>query len=146
MASRKQRVTNAHRAGVCGLVIVGVGFVQACRIMGIPYGLVKESLGGGWDGRHSCNKKKRWEGALLAEAKAFYCDLNLTTEQIGAMYGVKRDTLWKLAKKHKWPKRCLGGKLALPTPISKMEPHLAARYRKLQKVIGSDAARKAVFG
>lgn len=37
MATAKSRVTNGHRAAVCGLILAGVPFVAASRIVGVHH-------------------------------------------------------------------------------------------------------------
>lgn len=98
-----QRITSGHRAAVCGLVIAGITYAQACKIAGIPYRLMKSELPEGW---HLCGRKRRrWQGAELDEIHAAYMDTNQKATTIATRHGITAHMLDFLAQREGWPPR-----------------------------------------
>lgn len=138
MPSRPQRVTNGHRAAVCGLVIAGMGMIDACEIVGAPYQLVKASLPPKWHKRH--RHPSRWRGDELAEMLAAFVDPAQKTRTIAARYGVSVDMIRKIAGRHgyKRPKR----QPRSPNSLRTMTPKQRTIYFKLRHIM--PAAQAAI--
>ena len=147
MVYRVRRITNGERAAICGLVIAGQPFIRTCRMLGVPYKAMLDLLPDDWRGRQlSPAWNKRWKGPLLKELEAAWCDFSIPTRTLVEIFKTSRDNLRRLARENDWPRRPIGGKKPLPVPVSKMEPDMAKRYRKLARVVGRTAAERAVFG
>jgi hypothetical protein len=105
--STRCRVTNGHRAAVCGLVIAGVvSLTDACLMAGVPYKALRDVLPPGWH-----TKKMpcvRWKGDLLLEVKEAWCDRAQKVTTIAERYDVSPRTIGWLAKREGWPKRKRG--------------------------------------
>lgn len=136
MPSRPQRVTNGHRAAVCGLVILGLGMIEACEIAGAPYQLVKASLPPNWHKRSRF--ASRWRGDELAGMLAAFVDPDQKTQTIADRYGVTADMIRRVAGRHgyKRPKGHPRGKNSVRTMTSKQR----TIYFKLRHIMPAAAA------
>lgn len=124
MPSRKRRVTNAHRACACALVIAGLPLTQACKIAGVPYLLMRELLPRGWHKRG--RRPSRWRGAEVEELRRDWFDPRQRTKTIASRFGVTVDSIRIVAKRNKW-----GPKARWITPRCKTEkPHLHQRLAR----------------
>jgi hypothetical protein len=144
MASRHQRTTNAHRAAVCALVLVGVPYMKACRIVGVPYRALHSVLGRDWWGRQAC-RPKVWRGEKLMAVRSAYLS-TMPMKDIERGYGISRRHLVTLAHKHGWRIRARGKGAALPKALLKLSDADRSRYTKLRRILGRSAAEQAVFG
>jgi len=139
MPRKAQRVTNGHRAAVCGLVIAGVSMTDACRIAGVPRDVLPKFLPAGWHDRRSSRRTRRWKGEELAGLREAYCDPNQKTATIAARYGVHVSQINKLAQQHGWPRR-LPGKARKANSIRSMSPQQRTAYFKLRTIMPPAAA------
>jgi len=143
MPRKAQRITNGHRAAVCGLVIAGLSMTEACRIVGVPRDILPSYLPPGWHDRRSSRRTRRWKGEELAGLREAYCDLSQKTATIAARYGVHVSQINKLANLHGWPRRP-AGRTRKPTGIRSMSPQQRTAYFKLRTIMPSaDAAAQA---
>jgi len=139
MPRKAQRVTNGHRAAVCGLVIAGLSMTDACRIAGVPRDILPKYLPPGWHDRRSSRRTRRWKGDELAGLREAYCDLAQKTATIAARYGVHVSQINKLAKLHGWPRR-LAGRTRKPNSIRSMSAQQRTVYFKLRTIMPPAAA------
>jgi len=140
MPRKAQRVTNGHRAAVCGLIIAGVSMIEACRIAGVPRDVMPKYLPAGWHGRHSSSRRvRRWKGEELEGLREAYCDPNQRTATIAARYGVCVSQVNNLARKHGWPMRRAGRK-PKPDSVRSMSPQQRTVYFKLRSIMPAPAA------
>jgi hypothetical protein len=139
MPRKAQRVTNGHRAAVCGLVIAGVSMTEACRIAGVPREVLPKYLPAGWHDRRSSRRTRRWKGEELAGLREAYCDLNQKTATIAARYDVHVSQIYRLAHLHGWPRRLPGG-ARKPNSIRSMSPKQRTVYFKLRTIMPPAAA------
>lgn len=103
---RPQRITNGHRAAICGLILAGVGMLDACKIAGAPYLQAKKSLPDGW---HTPRLGRRpiWTREKLKPVrKAWNSETPLWQS---AIYLRTTVAMMKfLARREGWPKRWPG--------------------------------------
>lgn len=143
MPRKAQRVTNGHRAAVCGLVIAGLSMTEACRIAGVPRDVLPKYLPPGWHDRRSNRRTRRWKGEELASLREAYCDLSQRTATIAARYGVCVSMINNIARREGWPQRHPGRKRK-PTGIRSMSPQQRTTYFKLRSIMpAADAAAQA---
>lgn len=143
MPRKAQRVTNGHRAAVCGLIIAGLSMIEACRIAGVPRDVLPKYLPAGWHDRHSKRRARRWKGEELESLREAYCDPCQRTVTIAARYGVHVSQINNLARREGWPLRP-PGKRRKPTGIRSMTPQQRTAYFKLRSIMPSaDAAAQA---
>lgn len=103
MPSRNQRITNGHRAAVCGLVIAGLPMIESCRIVGAPYLAVVGVLPKGWHVRG--RRPSRWTGDLIDELREAWFDPAQRVFTIASRYGVTTKAIQLVARKQGWPRR-----------------------------------------
>lgn len=140
-----QRITNAHRAAVCGLMLAGIGYVKSCRIVGVPDRTLRLWLSKDWWGRSGSGPTK-WRGDKLLAVESAYRDRSLRLEDIECAYGIYRRHITALAKRHNWPRRPRGKGALLPVPLAQLTPEKRNRYKKMQRILGRSAAAQAIFG
>lgn len=141
-----QRITNCHRAAVCGLMLLGVGYVKSCRIVAAPDHSLRGYLGKDWWGRGAGRSSRRWRGDSLRDLEEAYRDRALKLETIAALFKTTKRVIQYLAVRHGWPKRTRGKGAPLPTPLGKLDAETRNRFKKLRKILGRSAAEQAVFG
>lgn len=132
--NHRLRVTNGHRAAVCALVIAGLGFPEACRIVGASPKLLRHHLRRHWYA--PVHKPKKWRGDLLAELRAAYTDRHMPLRSISQMYGIGIANISTLARNHGWPMR------GLPPRLPPMSDEALKVYRKLRSTVGRKAAER----
>lgn len=138
MPRKAQRVTNGHRAAVCGLIIAGLTMIEACRIAGVPRDVMPKYLPQGWHDRHR-KRARRWRGEELESLREAYLDPTQKTTTIAARYGVHPSQITKLAHQHSWPVRPTGS-ARRPTSIRSMSPQQRTAYFKLRSIMPPAAA------
>lgn len=106
------RITNAHRAAVCALVLIGQSFREACAITGAPEKSMREMINPDW--RERVKRPRKWKGALLEEIKEAYHTPGWALKRISELYGISSPNLCKLAIEHGWPQRI---RIAQPLPV-----------------------------
>lgn len=139
--TKAQRVTNGHRAAVCGLMIAGLPYGDSCRIVGVPEKTLKKLLPPFWVIYQ--RRPHRWKGDELQAIKEAYDDWSLKVETIAELYQTTAGTIRVLAKKHGWRRRPMGGK---PNPNSTRNMSRAkyAVYRKVQPILGREVALRTI--
>jgi hypothetical protein len=144
MPRKAQRVTNGHRAAVCGLIIAGLSMIEACRIAGVPRDLLPKYLPPGWHYRYR-KPARRWKGEELESLREAYCDHSQRTVTIAARYGVHVSQINQLAKRHGWPPRPPGRK-PKANSIRSMSPQQRTAYFKLRSIMPPAEAAARVCG
>lgn len=97
------RITNGHRAAVCGLVIAGVSLGDSCKIVGVPYAMLRDSLPDGWHRRAWL--PYRWRGAEIEELYEDWMDTAQRAESIANRYGISGTRLRQIARTNGFPPR-----------------------------------------
>lgn len=97
------RVTNGHRAAVCGLVIAGVALTEACKVAGVPYLAMLAVLPDRWHTR--VPRPYRWRGHELEELYESWMDPYQRAETIANRFGISPTRLRQIARKNDWPQR-----------------------------------------
>lgn len=119
MPSKPQRVTNGHRAAVCGLVLAGVGLLDACKVAGISYRELQKSLPAGWH-TPRLGRRPKWTAEKLRPVRrAWNSDTPLWQSAIHLRTTVAMMKF--LARRERWPKRWPGPRRKHPLP------HVAAQ-------------------
>ena len=146
MPRHHQRVTNAHRAAVCGLVLAGLSFGESCRIAGVPYRLLHGLLGADWWSLRGPppGRGLRWRGERLDLLKQAYGDRARSIASVALEFETTPDVVYALAKRHGWPYR-RQPRPVLPVPLEEMEPSVRRQYLKVRRHLGRDAALRSVF-
>lgn len=139
---RSYRITNGHRAAVCGLHLAGISLTQACAIIGVPYDQMRTLLGDWYEKKP---KMRRWNWVILAEIKEAWCDVHQKVKTIAERYDTTPRQLNLIASREGWPKR----KRKHGPPRRKisrlsMSPEKLRRYWKLSHVLGHKAAESIV--
>jgi hypothetical protein len=140
MRSSRHRLTNGHRAAVCGLQIAGLSLTQACQIVGIPYKQMRDHLGGWHKKKHA---KRRWKGELLDEVREAWCDRTQKVATIAERFQTTPRQLTLLANREDWPKRKRGPARGKHSVLS-MDADKRRRFWKLARVLGRSAAITAM--
>lgn len=140
----RYRITNGHRAAVCGLTLCGISLTQACEIVGVPYQQMRDLLG---DWHKKLHPRRRWKGYLLEDLHADWIDLGQQTKTIATRYNTTVRQLNLLAKSEGWPlhQRKHGPPRSKHSILS-MTPEAKRRFWKLQRVLGRSAAVEIVTG
>lgn len=147
-ARHHQRVTNAHRAAVCGLMLAGLSFGEGCRIVGVPYRLLHGLLGRDWWAKRGPprGRGKTWHGERLERLRLAYGSPSQSVASIARDSGTTKDIVYSLAKRYGWPPRRPQKAHGLPVPVAEMTRPMRLRYLKVRAVLGRDAAIEEVFG
>lgn len=104
MAGHVIRVTNGHRAAVCGLMIAGLTLKDAAAVVGVPRQRVRAFI------PHEFFRQRpiiKWHGELLRDLEEAYFNRTLTATAIHKLFGITPANLCKIANRHGWPKRRL---------------------------------------
>lgn len=141
--TKAQRVTKAHRAAVCGLLLAGLPFIQSCKIVGVNHLRLKTYLPPDW-GIRAGRRAHIWHGERLEELREAWCDPLQKTRTIANRFNLKLSSLYKLVTRHGWPRRPKGPE-RLPLGLRHMSATQRTAYRKIQAELGRDAAIAAVF-
>jgi hypothetical protein len=136
-----KRVTNGHRACVAGLVIAGVGLLQAAAIAGVSYRHVKASLPAGWHTPRLGVRVKWTPERLKPVRKAWNSDVPLWQSAIRLRTTVAM--MKYLARREKWPKRPRAPRR--PTSIGGMSPEMKRLYIKLRRELPRSEALREVL-
>lgn len=107
MASAGWRLTNGHRAALCGLLLAGQPFIQCCKIIGVSPKRMRTYLPKDW-AHHRNPARTKWTGLRLAALARDYRAHSLSVRTIIARHHVTQGTLYKLAQTHGWPTRRKG--------------------------------------
>lgn len=135
------RVTNGHRAAVCALILVGLTYPEACRIVGAPPVPLRALLGRDWTGRQQTQRPRRWKGDELRDLEEAYRDRNLSLRSIAQMFGTHPGNISTMAKEHGWPPR---SRPHFPRGhIAAMPAEQRRLYLKLRAVVGRVEAERA---
>ncbi len=137
MAGGPQRITNGHRAAVCGLVIAGLSMTEACKIVGVPRDMYLSWLPPGW--HKPKPRPSRWFGERLEALREAYLDPNQKTRTIAARYDVHVSFITHMARKHGWPLRQVGN-VRKPNSIRSMTAKQRTIYFKLRHIMPRTSA------
>lgn len=106
MATRHiSRVTNGQRAAVCGLVIAGVSFTDACKIVDVSRPRLKAVLPVGWTKYVRSGKTRSWKGEVLEQIRLAYLDQSQTGKDIARRFNIDVSYVYQLARVHGWRRR-----------------------------------------
>lgn len=128
MASRPQRITNAHRAAVCALVIARVPFRDACFIAGAPMLEVRAHLPEKWFGRQTARKMTDHDWRQLRAAYEAQAE---PVDDLCARFGIGTKTLYRRIEKGGWIRRG-AGRRPKPGSVRSMTQKQRWLYRKLR--------------
>lgn len=106
MPSRPQRITNGHRAAICGLVLAGVPLIKSCQIAGAPYLEARKFLPDDWRGRVS--RRSKWTPAKLAALRKDYVNPKVPQWQIALRHRTTVQMVQYLARREGWPHKPMG--------------------------------------
>ncbi len=106
------RVTNGHRAAICGLMLAGLTFREACSVVGAPVNSMRELIGPDWRGR--IVRPRKWKGDLLKDLEEMYREPSWTLKRIGALLGISPANICKMAIENGWPPRLRSTPRLLP--------------------------------
>jgi hypothetical protein len=128
------RVMVGQVAAVCGLVIAGVSYRMACRIVAITGKRMAPYTPKAYRSNHP---PRKWTGKLLDDIEDAWRNPTLATEFICGLFGIHEGNLCKLARRHGWPKRRdvrrsqpsrpRAPKLAQPLPRDSAAPTIEGR-------------------
>lgn len=126
MPNKLPRITNAQRAGFCGLIIAGLSFADACSVMDLSQQRVHGVLPENWLNPLPNRPYKSWRGEVLELMRQAYIDPSQNVPDIAKRHGTSVTYVYRLASLHKWPSRTAA--TALP-PMTKEQRKL---YEKLR--------------
>ncbi|TAJ89706.1 hypothetical protein [Reyranella sp.] len=130
MPVRPHRVRNTHRATVCGLVICGLNYRDACTIAGIAYKEMREHLPHNWWCR---NPARRVDDHTWAQIRAAYESSKEPVDALCARYGIGQKTLYRRIEKGGWTQRG-AGKPKNAISISRLPTQRRTFYHKLRSI------------
>lgn len=131
MSNRKPRVTNGQRAAVCGLMIAGLNFTDACLVADVSQFQVKEFLPPGWIKRPPAKRTNRcWKGTRLEEVRLAYLDRSLQGREIARRFGMDVNYLYRLAQRNDWPRR---ERSQHEKPVLNLTPEQRRAFKKLRR-------------
>jgi hypothetical protein len=149
MAGKKhaQRITNGQRGAVCGLILVGIPYTHAVKIVGAPYRSMKVLLPTDWTDTKIITRR-RWTIDALKELHEAWMDPNQKLATIAARYGISHRMVSYLAHREGWVdgKQRKRERYRKPDRIQRLSPEKRAWYRKMVPVIGRDAALREAWG
>lgn len=102
------RVTKAHRAAVCALVLAGQSFDAGCRVAGVSPSQLRGFMLRDWWSDQPRDLAKRWTGQPLMRLKIAYCDPHASMDALCERFHTSRGAIIRLANLHGWPKRGQG--------------------------------------
>lgn len=123
-----QRITNGQRAAICGLILAGLSFRQACKVTATPHARMRKLLDKSWTYGARPGLRK-WKGQLLEDVKEAYFDPAIRMRTIREVFGIHPANLCKLAQEHDWP----------PRSQLKQRRFRSAPPQQLARTIGRDA-------
>lgn len=134
------RVTNGHRALVCGLILAGQSYIEACRIAGVPPRRLRLLLEPDWSAR--VNRPRRWKADELRDLEEAYRDPKLSVASIAQMFKTHAGNICTMARQQGWPMRLQ----KFPRGhVATMQPEKRRLYLKLRAVVGRvEAEREAL--
>ena len=135
-----QRVTNAHRAAVCGLIIAGITYMKACKIVGVPHRALRTVVEPDWYKRS--NPVRRWHLEALLGLQEAWMDPKQKLSTIAARYDISVSMVRMLAHRQGWPCVRRGRQ---PRSLRSMTKEQRRWYLKMQPVIGRNAALAEVW-
>ncbi len=140
-----KRVTNGHRAAVCGLVIAGVGLMEAAAIAGVGYKLLKATLPEGWHTPRLGRRPKWTPEKLAAVRKAWNDDAPLWQSAIRLRMTVAMMKF--LARRERWPRREPGRRPRSTRPdcVANMPADKRNLYLKLRREVPRSEALREVM-
>lgn len=135
MPRSRYRITNGHRAAVCGLVICGQSLTMACEVVGVPYQQMRDLLGP-WHDRRKQHRPK-WNVALVSELREAWFDTSQKLKTIAARYDTTTRQLNLIAEREGWPRHLRKhGPPRTKTSVLSMTGEKRRRYWKLARVLG----------
>jgi hypothetical protein len=135
----RYRLTNGHRAAVCGLALAGISLTQACEIVGVPYQQMRDLLGPWYDKRKQSRPK--WNVALVSELREDWFDTSQKLKTIAARYDTTPRQLNLIAEREGWPRHLRKhGPPRAKTSFLSMTGEKRIRYWKLARVLGHKSA------
>ncbi len=135
----RNRVSNGQRATVCGLVLVGVPFPEACSIAGVRSGVMTPYVGKDWTVR--TQRPSRWTLDQVEALAEVWRDPNIKVAQIAASFGVCVEQIWRVATKHNLGHRPTW-KAVNPRSVAQQPKETRLRYRRKRNVYGAARARE----
>lgn len=127
MPSRAQRITNGHRAAVCGLILAGVSVIASCKIVGAPYLQMKKFLPKDWQER--VTPRTKWTHAKLVAMRRDYANPNMQRWQIAIRHHTTVAMVQYLARREGWPYKPMG------------RPKGRGRRKLVAKIVNAGASR-----
>jgi hypothetical protein len=106
MPSKPQRITNGHRAAVCGLMLAGVPLMKASAIVGAPFESLKLYLPLDW--RERISPRTKWTHAKLVALRKDYTNQQMVLLQVAIRHRTTVHMVQYLARREGWPYRPIG--------------------------------------
>lgn len=126
----RDRVLNGHVVAFYALRLAGLSVTECSQIVGTaPARLKKYILPGWWD--RTYRPRTRWHGDALNALAGAYADHSLGVREIIVEHHITQASLYKLAQKHRWPRRPMGPKIHAAA-VRRLSSGRLAYYKKLR--------------
>lgn len=142
MPQRVYRITNAQRAGFCGLMIAGLKFADACAVVDVSQQLIHDVIPENWlSGPPPARRYKSWKGDRLEQIRIAYADTSQSAREIADRFNLPLAYLYRLVSVHDWPRRIHKGRVPGTRLVDTLTGDQRRLYNKLRNNgIGRPAA------
>ncbi len=135
----RSRVNIGQRAAVCGLVLAGVPFPEACSIVGLRSTIMAPYVGADWTVR--TQRPSRWTHDQLDAFAEVWRDPSIKVTQIAASFNICVEQAWRVARNYGLGNRPTW-KTRKPNSIAQQSTEQRQWYRKLRDEYGVKRARE----
>ncbi len=133
MPQRTYRITNAQRAGFCGLMIAGLKFADACAVVDVSQKYIHDAIPEGWlEGQPPARRYKSWKGERLEQIRLAYADTSQNARDIADRFNLPLAYLYRLVRIHEWPRRIHKGRVPGDRLIDRLTRDQLRLYNKLR--------------
>ncbi len=133
MPQKTYRITNAQRAGFCGLMIAGLKYADACAVVDVSQQLILDVIPDRWlAGPPPARRYKSWKGERLEQIRLAYADTSQNARDIADRFNMPLTYLYRLVRIHDWPRRVHKGRMPGERLIDNLTKDQLRIYHKLR--------------